>query len=77
MPDPVTQLGIDEAELQRLGALWTAREIEQQPEMLRQTQSLLSAQKDAIEAFLKPLLDRRVRIILTGAGRAFCSGVVC
>jgi tagatose-6-phosphate ketose/aldose isomerase len=68
MPDPVTQLGIDEAELQRLGALWTAREIEQQPEMLRQTQSLLSAQKDAIEAFLKPLLDRRVRIILTGAG---------
>ncbi|WP_303828614.1 SIS domain-containing protein [Asticcacaulis taihuensis] len=68
MPDPVTQLGIDEAELQRLGALWTAREIEQQPEMLRQTQSLLSAQKDAIEAFLKPLLDRKARIILTGAG---------
>ena len=68
MPDPLTQLGIDEAELQKLGALWTAREIEQQPEMLRQTQSLLSAQKDAIEAFLKPLLDHRVRIILTGAG---------
>lgn len=68
MPDPVTQLGIDEAELQRLGALWTAREIEQQPEMLRQAQSLLSAQKDAIEAFLKPLLDRKARIILTGAG---------
>ncbi|MGN6209664.1 SIS domain-containing protein [Asticcacaulis sp.] len=68
MPKPVTQLGIDEAELQRLEALWTAREIEQQPEMLRQTQGLLFAQKAAIEAFLKPLLDRKVRVILTGAG---------
>ena len=68
MPEPVTQLGIDEAELQRLGGLWTAREIEQQPEMLRQTQSLLFAQKAGIEAFLKPLLDRQVRVILTGAG---------
>ncbi|HTN40263.1 MAG TPA: sugar isomerase, partial [Asticcacaulis sp.] len=68
MPDSVTQLGIDETDLQRLGGLWTAREIEQQPEMLRQTQGLLFAQKTGIEAFLKPLLDRQVRVILTGAG---------
>ena len=68
MPEPVTHLGIDEADLQRQGGLWTAREIEQQPEMLRQTQSLLSAQKAEIEAFLQPLLDRKVRVILTGAG---------
>jgi tagatose-6-phosphate ketose/aldose isomerase len=58
MPEPLTHLGIDEAELQNLGGLWTAREIEQQPDMLRQTQALLFAQKAAIEAFLKPLLDR-------------------
>jgi tagatose-6-phosphate ketose/aldose isomerase len=68
MPEPVTQLGIDEAELQKRGGLWTAREIEQQPEMLLQTQAILFAQKTTIEAFLKPLLDRKVRIILTGAG---------
>ena len=68
MPDSVSQLGIDEADLQRQGGLWTAREIEQQPEMLRQTQSLMFAQKTEIEAFLKPLLDRQVRVILTGAG---------
>ncbi len=68
MPEPLTHLGLDETDLQRLGGLWTAREIEQQPDMLRQTQALLFAQKAAIEAFLKPLLDRKVRIILTGAG---------
>ena len=68
MPEPVTHLGIDEAELKGLGGLWTAREIEQQPDMLRQTQGLLFARKSEIDAFLKPLLDRKVRVILTGAG---------
>jgi len=68
MPEPVTHLGIDEAELKGLGGLWTAREIEQQPDMLRQTQGLLFARKAEIDAFLKPLLGRKVRVILTGAG---------
>lgn len=62
-------LGLDEAELERLGGLWTAREIAQQPAMLKETQALLTADRDRIEAFLAPLLAQpALRIILTGAG---------
>jgi D-galactosamine 6-phosphate deaminase/isomerase len=62
-------LGRNEDELQALGALWTAREITQQPAMLRKTHALLVADKDALERFLRPLLDRAAtRVILTGAG---------
>ena len=62
-------LGRTEAELERLGALWTAREIAQQPAMLRKTHEWLIARKDSVEAFLGPLLDRpATRVILTGAG---------
>jgi tagatose-6-phosphate ketose/aldose isomerase len=63
-----TQLGMDEEKLESLGALWTAREIQQQPAMLRETQALLFATKLKIENFLKPLFAKPVRIILTGAG---------
>jgi tagatose-6-phosphate ketose/aldose isomerase len=62
-------LGLDEAELERLGGLWTAREIAQQPAMLRETQALLMAHRARIETFLAPLLAQpSLRIILTGAG---------
>jgi tagatose-6-phosphate ketose/aldose isomerase len=65
----MAKLGRDENELQTLGALWTAREIEQQPAMLRKTHAALVARKDALERFLRPLLDRAaVRVILAGAG---------
>jgi tagatose-6-phosphate ketose/aldose isomerase len=65
----MTTLGRDEAELQRLGALWTAREIAQQPAMLLKTQAALVANKDALGNSLRPLLDRpAIRVILTGAG---------
>src|SRR6202035_2786220 len=65
----MTRLGRDEDELEALRALWTAREIEQQPAMLRQTRAALLASKNALERFLCPLLDRAaVRVILTGAG---------
>jgi tagatose-6-phosphate ketose/aldose isomerase len=68
MPD-VTHLGLDESELDRMGGLWTAREIVQQPAMLRETQALLMARRVEIEAFLKPLLaSPALRVILTGAG---------
>lgn len=64
-----TFLGFPETFLQARGGLWTAREIVQQPEMLRETQKLLMGQRDKIEAFLKPLLERAdLRVILTGAG---------
>lgn len=61
--------GLDAAELERLGGLWTAREIAQQPAMLKETQALLMARRAEIEAFLAPLLAQAdLRVILTGAG---------
>jgi tagatose-6-phosphate ketose/aldose isomerase len=48
---------------------WTRREIDQQPETLRATQALLSADRAGVEAFLAPLLARpELRVVLTGAG---------
>jgi tagatose-6-phosphate ketose/aldose isomerase len=61
--------GRDEAELEALGGRWTAREIAQQPAMLRQTHSALAAGADALAHFLRPLLGRpATRVVLTGAG---------
>lgn len=74
MTDPL-QLGLEEAELERLGGLWTAREIAQQPAMLRETQALLMQRRAEIEAFLQPILDQAgLRIILTGAGTSAFAG---
>ena len=65
----MAELGRSETELEALGALWTAREIAQQPAMLRKTQATLAAGRDALERFLRPLISRvGVRVILTGAG---------
>jgi tagatose-6-phosphate ketose/aldose isomerase len=65
----MASLGCDDGELQSRGALWTAREIAQQPAMLRKTQALLDASRDSLERFLRPLLDQPgMRMILTGAG---------
>lgn len=63
------RLGIDEATLSTRGGLWTAREIVQQPAMLRATHDLIDAQRAALDAFLAPLVrNPQTRIILTGAG---------
>jgi tagatose-6-phosphate ketose/aldose isomerase len=65
----MASLGREDDELQSLGALWTAREIAQQPAMLRKTQTVLEKNRDTLERFLGPLLDQpTVRLILTGAG---------
>jgi tagatose-6-phosphate ketose/aldose isomerase len=65
----VTHLGLTESALDQLGGLWTAREITQQPAMLRETQALLMARRAEIEAFLQRLLALpTLRVILTGAG---------
>ncbi len=62
-------LGMSEEELTRRRAVWTAREIEQQPRAWRRTQELLDGRSARIHAFLQPLLNRDdQRIILTGAG---------
>jgi tagatose-6-phosphate ketose/aldose isomerase len=64
-----TYLQLDEAHLRRAGALWTAREIAQQPECLLRTQDLLRHHAVPIARFLAPLLEQEdLRIILTGAG---------
>ena len=62
-------LGIGEAALAATGALWTAREIEQQPVMLEKTHALLTDLQAQIEAFVGPLTgDPSARVVLTGAG---------
>lgn len=62
-------LGIPESDLLAGGALWTAREIEQQPAMLVRTHTLLAGLQAQIDAFIGPVAqDARARVILTGAG---------
>ncbi|MBN6151514.1 SIS domain-containing protein [Xanthomonas sp. AmX2] len=62
-------LGASEAELIASGAIWTAREIEQQPRMLQQTHALVGRLHAAIQAFAAPLAGNpAARVILTGAG---------
>ncbi|MEP7186370.1 MAG: SIS domain-containing protein [Rhodanobacter sp.] len=66
---PAEHLGLDEAELTDSGGLWTAREIEQQPEMLQQTHALIAGLHAQILSFVGPLIDDpAARVILTGAG---------
>jgi tagatose-6-phosphate ketose/aldose isomerase len=65
----MAKLGRDEGELEKLGGLATACEIEQQPAMLRKTHAALAARKNALESFLRPLTHQpALRLILTGAG---------
>ena len=62
-------LGVPESDLLAGGALWTAREIEQQPAMLERTHALLAGLQTEIDAFAGPVAqDPRARVILTGAG---------
>lgn len=62
-------LGVPESDLIASGAIWTAREIEQQPRMLEQTHALLSGMREQIEAFIGPVISNaNARVILTGAG---------
>ncbi|MET0327359.1 MAG: SIS domain-containing protein [Luteimonas sp.] len=62
-------LGISEADLTATGALWTAREIEQQPVMLERTHALVAGLAAQIAAFAGPVTGHpAARVILTGAG---------
>jgi tagatose-6-phosphate ketose/aldose isomerase len=65
----VEHLGIPEPDLLASGAVWTAREIEQQPRMLERTHALLSRLREQIDAFVAPVAgNAQARVILTGAG---------
>ena len=62
-------LGIDVERLDAAGAGLTAREIAQQPAIWPEIEALVADQRDALDAFLGPLLSRAgLRIVLTGAG---------
>jgi tagatose-6-phosphate ketose/aldose isomerase len=62
-------LQLNETTLNRAGALWTAREIAQQPASWLRTRDLLKDYAASLASFLAPLLARPdLRIILTGAG---------
>ena len=62
-------LGIAEPELQASGAIWTAREIAQQPRMLERTHALVAGLHAQLQAFAAPLAaNPAARVILTGAG---------
>jgi tagatose-6-phosphate ketose/aldose isomerase len=57
--------------------LWTGREIAQQPAAWRELAGSLGARRQAIEAFLAPLLARDdLRIVLTGAGTSAFAGQI-
>lgn len=62
-------LGYSTTELENLGAIMTAQEIEQQPAAWLKALSSLDEQRDTILAFIQPVLDAaNGRIIFTGAG---------
>ncbi|RSZ60858.1 SIS domain-containing protein [Massilia atriviolacea] len=63
------RLGYALTELEALGAGWTAREIDQQPQVWARVLDLLRQRRGAIDDFLRPLLaNPDLRIVLTGAG---------
>lgn len=61
--------GTTEAELQATNAIWTAREIAQQPVMLQRTHALVAGLHAQLQAFVAPIAGNpAARVILTGAG---------
>ena len=58
------------------GAEFTTREIGQQPEVWQEAAANIEAEREQLDAFLRPLLDRAdLRIVLAGAGTsAFVGG---
>jgi tagatose-6-phosphate ketose/aldose isomerase len=67
--EQLEHLGIPENVLASSGSLWTAREIEQQPQMLQRTHTLLSGLHAELQRFIAPVANNPLaRVILTGAG---------
>lgn len=60
--------GFSEDMLKKLGAMFTATEIRQQPKLWRETYNIVKQNKNKIEEFLNKNLKSNTRIILTGAG---------
>jgi tagatose-6-phosphate ketose/aldose isomerase len=67
--EQLQHLGIRADQLAASGALWTAREIEQQPHSLQRTHALLASLHAELQRFIAPVADNPLaRVILTGAG---------
>ena len=65
----MTYLDYSESDLKDLDAYWTAKEIQQQPLVWEKALTNLIDNKEAIDAFLQPILAiKNLRIIFTGAG---------
>ena len=61
--------GFTQDDLSKLKATYTANEIYQQPQLWKETLSIVENNKEAINKFLEKNLNKdNVRIILTGAG---------
>ena len=70
-------LGFSTDHLEKRGAGHTAREIFHQPAVWRETGEMVSGQREAIDAFLRPLLERTdLRVVLTGAGTSAFAGEI-
>ena len=66
---------LSEEDLKTKGAVYTAREMCQQPDAWEETVELLRQQEERIRAFLGPLLVKpELRIIFTGAGTSAYAG---
>lgn len=71
----MTFLEMSERELDQSGAMWTAREIMQQPDAWSKVDGIMAVRFDAVRSFLQPLLRcEGLRIVLTGAGTSACIG---
>ncbi len=70
-------LGTDTIELAASGALHTAREIVQQPAMLKATHALVAALRTQLDAFTVPITSNpAARVILAGAGTSAYIGQI-
>jgi tagatose-6-phosphate ketose/aldose isomerase len=64
-----SHLGLSADALSSSGALWTAREIEQQPQSLQRTHTMVAGLHAELQKFLAPVAENPLaRVILTGAG---------
>ncbi|GAB1333171.1 SIS domain-containing protein [Streptomyces sennicomposti] len=71
MTTPSGTLSLDD------GAAHTVREIAQQPALWREVDRIVSASRDSLDAFLRPLVARGdLRVVLTGAGTSAFAGQV-
>lgn len=74
---PADLHGIPQAQLAESGALHTAREIAQQPDMLRATHALLAGLRAQLDAFASAITGNpAARVVLTGAGTSAYIGQI-